>query len=286
MLVTCPKCSARYEVPPEISLKTGQKVQCSACEYVFELAPVAEETAPSVNLLPPEDAVLSINAKTEEIIVHTHEPEPEPVLDQKQAAPLPEAFQPVRVQQAKKSFPFGVALLYFVILICLVGIGWLWRDLLIMNRPFEASFMPARPMMPPVQEPKKQGRMPIRLEEHPPVVTHPHPVPPIEPLQQQPEAPMPEVNTPVLPTVQSVRFRKTPTNAVLIEGSLKNTSSETVAVPEKVYALAYGEDGTLLFEKEIHLPAGVLYPDMEQAFFGTYASEEKGVQWVDVVLTK
>ena len=83
MLVTCPKCSARYEVPPEISLKTGQKVQCSACEYVFELAPVAEETAPSVNLLPPEDAVLSINAKTEEIIVHTHEPEPEPVLDQK-----------------------------------------------------------------------------------------------------------------------------------------------------------------------------------------------------------
>ena len=35
MFVICPKCAAKYQIPAEISLKEGQKVQCSACQHVF-----------------------------------------------------------------------------------------------------------------------------------------------------------------------------------------------------------------------------------------------------------
>ena len=102
-----------------------------------------------------------------------------------------------------------------------------------------------------------------------------------------------EVVSPVLSeqpklSVQSVRFRKAPTGgAVLIEGVLKNASSKILTVPEKIYARAYGKEGKMLFEKEIYLPSGDLYPEMEQAFFGTYTSmKEEEIQWVDVVLEK
>ena len=35
MFVICPKCAAKYQIPAEITLKNGQKVQCSACQHVF-----------------------------------------------------------------------------------------------------------------------------------------------------------------------------------------------------------------------------------------------------------
>ena len=63
MLITCPKCSARYEIPSEINLKPGKKVQCSACQCVFEFHPEEIKEHEKSILLPPEDAVLSINTK-------------------------------------------------------------------------------------------------------------------------------------------------------------------------------------------------------------------------------
>ena len=84
-----------------------------------------------------------------------------------------------------------------------------------------------------------------------------------------------------------MHFRKTPTGeALLIEGVLKNTTLETIPVPEKIYALAYDTKGALAFTKEIYLSAGVLYPDMEQPFYGTYTPVKEEIQWVDVVLEK
>ena len=282
MLITCPKCSAKYKIPDEINLKKGQKVQCSACEHIFEfISTMPEEVEKKAHLLPPEDAVLSVSSKTEKIVIQTKEAD-EPF--KKESVPLPEAFRPVEARNIRYRLPFGTIVLCFALLVCLIGIGWLWRDLLVMNTSFDSSVIIAkhRPGSSRLSKRSlKQTNQKERPSEKTEVDTSARVATPVE----KKEEPVSSVSSAV-PVVQAVRFRKTPTGAVLIEGTLKNTTSETVSVPEKVYALAYGEDGALLFEKEIYLPAGILYPGMEQAFFGTYASVEKGVQWVDVVLQK
>ena len=84
-----------------------------------------------------------------------------------------------------------------------------------------------------------------------------------------------------------MRFRKSPeANAILIEGTLKNNSEQTVSMPTKIYALGYGTEGRLLFEQEIYLSEGLLPPWAEQTFFGSYSPITEEVQWVDVVLKK
>ena len=147
-----------------------------------------------------------------------------------------------------------------------------------MDGPFESILQKEKPFAVRSAAPKTPKKRTALI---------PKPVVPevLKPILEEPEiSPQPE---PVpATTVQSVRFRQTPTGAVLIEGVLKNTSSVTIPIPEKVYALAYGENGALLFKKEIYLPAGFLSPDMEQSFFGTYPSVERGVQWVEVVVEK
>lgn len=42
MLIICPKCSAKYRLPDEITLKNDQKLKCSMCQILF----TAEESAP------------------------------------------------------------------------------------------------------------------------------------------------------------------------------------------------------------------------------------------------
>jgi predicted Zn finger-like uncharacterized protein len=49
--ITCPKCSAQYNVPGE---NIGRKVQCANCHHIFvaELPAVEDEEAPPPGLLP------------------------------------------------------------------------------------------------------------------------------------------------------------------------------------------------------------------------------------------
>ena len=74
MFVICPKCAAKYQIPAEIALKEGQKVQCSACQHVFhfEKKQITEQNE-SVFDIPkiPEDPILKeteVVIKTEKVI--------------------------------------------------------------------------------------------------------------------------------------------------------------------------------------------------------------------------
>ena len=287
MLITCPKCSARYEIPSEINLKSGKKVQCSACQCIFEFHPEEVKELEKTTLLPPEDAVLSINTKTERIVIKTQEPEQKSVSS---LSVLPEAFRPVQEQKERAQPPYFWILLCAISLVGFIIMALLYKDL----SQDQALYMSILPSAPRIERPV---RLPKSKEKIPPVIEEQNDI--IIPLQINEEVRVPNVGPtqtekePVVPkelaklSVQAVRFRKTPTgNAVLIEGSLKNNTSETLPVPEKIYALAYNKKGSLLFEKEIYLPSGALYPDMEQPFFGTYTTAEEDIQWVDVVLEK
>ena len=245
-------------------------MQCSACQEVFEFHSELQKEE-NFSPLPPDDAVLSINTQTERIVVKTHEPEVPQKPSSFQKPVLPEAFRPVVSPKGNPSVPYFWMLLCGILLLGFMAMAWLYRDLLV-NRSF---YVPVMPVARRIEMPK-------------PSVVPPFPEPKIiEPIATEPEpAVVPEVPQNRL-TVQSVRFRKTPTaEAVLIEGVVKNETPETLPVPEKIYALAYDSKGERLFEKEIYLPSGLLYPDMEQPFFGTYTPATEEIQWVDVVLEK
>lgn len=269
MLITCPKCSANYQIPEEIKLTEGKKMQCSACQHIFEFHQKQEKPMPQKpHLLPPEDAVLSYDAQVQRVVVKTSEPhvsaDTKPV--------LPEVFRPLQHTEQSTHFPYFWCLISVLLFVGLFAMGWLWRDLLLMKSqplPFNPPSVPVRVHKQPLVKVAVAPTIPLFVAEE------------NTPVSAEEPSPLPKLS------VQSVHFRKTPTgDAVLIEGVLKNTTSETISVPEKVYALAYDTKGSLVFEKEIYLPNGVLYPDMEQPFFGTYTPVKEEIQWVDVVLEK
>ena len=186
-----------------------------------------------------------------------------------------------------------------VVLVLLAFGGWVCRDLL---------WLDAMPEIHPVHYVKPPRKKVVHKEIVSPQVVKTENVETDTstdiPLSFEPEVQIKEIiSTPDVPettvsepveqeqddkaslSVGSVRFRKTESgDAFLLEGVLKNTTQNAVELPEKVYAVAYGAEGSVLFKKEIYLPRGVIQPGMEQAFFGTYAPIIKGVQWIDVVL--
>jgi len=269
MLITCPKCSAKYQIPSEIKLSNGKKMQCSACGHIFEFYLKQEaEPVSETFLQPPADAVLSFDSSVQTIKVKTTSVVPEEPV-------LPEAFRPLetKAQTPPKTSSYRWFFLYILLFACLLMMGWLWHDLMMTKN----QFPPFWATSVPVRVHKRPAAKPVLTDT--PVI----PVFADEEVEPQTENPLPSSQL----SVQSVRFRKTPTGeAVLIEGVLKNTTTETIPVPEKIYALAYDTQGALAFEKEIYLPSGVLYPDMEQPFFGTYAPAGEEIQWIDVVLKK
>ena len=294
MLVTCPKCSTKYKIPSEIKLNRGKKMQCSACQHIFEFDAEEGETVTQIQeevlLQPPADAVLSIT-QHEKLITIKETPSSE-----SPSTSLPEDFRPVQVQTNRSFKGYFLILLCCVILLFLAFTGWRYRDLLIMDTTFETpkvALHKTKKKLPPARSSKQR---PNRLKKAPIALASDIPLSFDEensqPKGQQENVKASSQKVSSLPlkqafSVQSVRFRKKPTgDAFLIEGVLKNISSEILNTPEKVYVLGYNKEGHLVFEKEVYLPARLLQPDMEQAFFSTYGPAKEEVQWIDVVLEK
>ena len=289
MLITCPKCSVKYKIPSEISFNAGKKLQCSACQHVFKFSPESsEQETKKEDLVPPKDAVLTITERTERIVIQEESPD-------KKETSLPEAFCPVKVPSSPKHPPYFLICVCVMVLIFLALFGWFCRDLLWSDTmpPIRQTNYVRHPEQKVIHKNVVQTE-PVKVEDNEadtssdiPLTFEPEPV--AESVSSEPVVPEPAVSdnpeNKNAFSVGAVRFRKAETeDALLLEGVLTNTTQEALELPEKVLAVAYGTEGTILFEKEIYLPKGVIQPGMEQAFFGTYAPIKEGVQWIDVVL--
>ncbi|MDY6407306.1 MAG: zinc-ribbon domain-containing protein [Pseudomonadota bacterium] len=154
MFIVCPKCAAKYKIPEGIQLESGQKLKCSACDFVFmkgEEAPLILDEA----FIPSQDS---------EAESSTQGPFSKPLytaqeLKSSPADSLPEAFQPV-AEPPKKKRGIILALLYVVLVVVLCAMGWMFRDSL--KPSFQtnfSSFMPDESKIPPKI---RQNALPVR----------------------------------------------------------------------------------------------------------------------------
>ena len=263
MLVTCPKCSAKYEIPGEVHLSAGRKMKCSACQHVFLLPELSEAV--------PED-----NATTEEVVEIDPVGVAKPETSQKVFADgpvfqddVPQPFVPVSTQEVEHKRPVNLwaTIISVVVLVIALAMGVLYRDTL-----FE-MFFPAGTGLSPLPVVKKEVKEPVVTAP----VKKEHPVSLDRYVEETPEI-VP------LPQIQSVRFEKRndPQPTIRIEGVLKNAGTMPIRLPEKVRAIAYNLEGAILFEKEIYLTDLILPAGEERLFFGSYQPAPEGVQWVDV----
>ena len=270
MIITCPKCSATYQIPDEVPLSEGKKMKCSHCQHVFlfskgeDVSPMeskVEET--NVDAIIDIDPVLPEQEETSRVFAD----EPASKED------MPQPFLPVAVVEPKRKRPVGIiaAIVSFCVLIALFGLGIVYRDVLF--KEFLPSSAPSVARRAPVTATKPR----VEVKE-----TAPMPPKKVEPVKTEYVEETPEIV--LLPQIQSVRFEKRldPEPTIRIEGVLKNNTASIMKLPEKVRAVAYSAEGRILFEKEIFLTDSVLPSGLELPFFGSYQPAPEGVQWVDV----
>ena len=102
MLIKCPNCSVRYEIPEEIGLVEGRKLKCSECKHVFVYT---QSVVDSVDAQPSiQDQVISLPEGDEPVLDHQENVQtaevflPEPAQDTPQDA-LAETFTPVASEE-------------------------------------------------------------------------------------------------------------------------------------------------------------------------------------------
>ena len=269
MLITCPKCFSKYQIPEEVRLTVGRKVKCSYCQHVFTLS--EQELSASVPNEPttPSEKVLSDSQEVSPVEIEEHKVfEDQPVFQDD----VPQPFVPVTTSEVenKKTVGVWVAVLSLFLLLILLGAGIYYRDAL-----FDA-------FSPQVVLPKQS----VKKVDIRPEIERISPKKSTLPVSKNILVPYVE-RTPyivMLPQIQSVRFEKRldPVPTIRIEGVLKNITSEQMQLPAKVRAIAYNAEGAILFEKEIYLTDLILPAGEEKPFFGSYQPAPDGVQWVDV----
>ena len=124
MFIICPKCSAKYQIPEGTVLQEGQKLKCSACDFVF----LKGEEAPLVLEKPvvQEPVISATEAFSSPLYTQPiSENQALPV----QAQSLPEAFQPVVNPSKSRSYLLFIPI-YIILIIALCMMGWHFRDLL------------------------------------------------------------------------------------------------------------------------------------------------------------
>ena len=262
MLITCPKCSAKYQVPEEVHLSIGKKVKCSNCAHVFIFNETNEHSDPIPENNPVEEV---LPVQTEQDAPQEQVFSDSPVFQDD----VPQAFVPVSTPEetpSKRPVGMWMAIISFVILAITIAFGILYKDTLFETLMPTTSIQTPSYTKPDVAKAKSYN---TPTQEKQPVIS-----------ESFPETP----RTVFLPQIQSVRFEKRtePVSEIKIEGVLKNSTTEELRLPEKVRAIAYNSEGAVLFEKEIYLTDSILPAGEDRPFFGSYQPAPNDVQWVEV----
>jgi predicted Zn finger-like uncharacterized protein len=278
MFVICPKCAAKYQIPAEIALKEGQKVQCSACQHVFhfEKKQTIEENesvfdAPQI----PNDPILKeteVVIKTEKVITQTT---------------LPEVFHPLKPMEQKKSQSWTLTLILAVVLLVLIVAFWLYRDSLNSdinksdiqtNRIFESKEEIQR-----IDQTAESEKISTDLSETeiPVFVTE------SELEEKNQETKQFDVSSPFSFSSIQFRYQTSPEGKqLLIEGKIHNDTDVSQILPGVAYAKAYNQYGNILFQKEIYFSKELMAPFAQKSFYSTYMPAPDGIQWMEVSCEK
>jgi len=263
MLITCPKCSTKYQIPDEAHLSAGRKLKCSHCQNVFVFEDKTE-TVPEMEEAVASPEIVEIDPPGSEVSSDQKVFEDQPVFQDD----MPQPFVPVTnaetTPENKKTVGSWTAIISLLAVLTLMGLGIFYKDII-----FNA-------FLPPVTFPPTDALKLARKTSAAKPVVHENKT------TKSYEEEIPEVV--LLPQIQSVRFEKRldPTPTIRIEGVLKNETSVPMKLPTKVRAIAYNAEGAILFEKEIYLTDLSLPAGEERPFFGSYQPAPDGVQWVDV----
>ncbi len=267
MLITCPKCSTKYQIPDEAHLSAGRKLKCSHCQNVFVLEDQMKDTLKPEEVVVPSEMV-EINPPRTETSSEQKVFEDQPVFQDD----VPQPFVPVanaETPEDKKTVGSWAAIISLFAVLILLGFGIFYKDV-IFNTFAPQMIVPSKNVKksPNVTAPEVSVVEPVVVKENKVVESY---------VEEIPEVVM-------LPQIQSVRFEKRldPTPTIRIEGILRNATTAAIKLPAKVRAIAYNEEGAILFEKEIYLTDLILPAGEERPFFGSYQPAPEGVQWVDV----
>ncbi len=284
MFVICPKCSAKYQIPAEITLKNGQKVQCSACKHIFQFEKkeqLEQNESFSDTLKVPQDAILSET----ETIIERQKIEIE--------TKLPEVFHPLKPMETQKKHSWFLTLLLAILLVVLIVFFCLYRE----NLFFQTK-------KNQVQTNRISDRnLPIRFEQNmiklsDSVVEDTQKVEPIQneiPLfydndTNKDSVGLKQNNARTSPfSFSSVHFRYQITpqeKQLLIEGKIHNDTDISQIMPRVIYAKAYDQKGNVLFQKEIYFSKELILPYGEKSFYSTYVPAPDGIQWMEVSCEK
>lgn len=177
MFIICPKCGAKYKIPAETVLDAGQKLKCSACDFIFEKgqeAPLTLTPTEPEQQTPPA-AQMQPFAKP---IYHESDLNISP---NDSVSALPEAFQPIPSPAGNRKSFWIILPLYLIIIAVLCVAGWSFREML---KPSFSGYLP----IPTTQPADKKATSPVDKKLLPPAV---------KPVDQQPvTTPLPVVEQP------------------------------------------------------------------------------------------
>ncbi len=122
MFIICPKCAAKYQIPEGINLQEGQKLKCSACDFVFSKGEESPLVLDQPIVQEPTETVT--DAFSSPLYKH---PDSEIPTTTTQSTPLPEAFQPVANPEKSRIYLWFIPI-YIILIIALCMMGWHFRD--------------------------------------------------------------------------------------------------------------------------------------------------------------
>lgn len=141
MLLTCPTCSTKYQVPDGSIPAEGRKVRCTSCSNVWHQKPEEEAFDLVLEEAPPEEQV-QVEAAPQP------EPEPEPVVseDEPRKFKRPDAPETLiqRKPKKKRGFLRGFTWILLLLLLGAVGAGAIvFRQQIIDRLPENAKYQAA-----------------------------------------------------------------------------------------------------------------------------------------------
>ena len=255
MFIICPKCSAKYKIPEGIQLQSGQKLKCSACDFVF----LKDEETPFVL----ENPVLSDDASTplEQPGVAFSEPlHPASELKATPADSLPEAFKPIDTTPEKKKKGVGIVFLYLIFLAILCYIGWMFRDSL---KPAIQTSFPSLAIDEAKIPPRiRQNALPVR-----PRKTVPLKQPVVEVKELTKESNIEKVPPPKAvfkeETKSPSKIEQKKVKKDAFETAPKNSLKETLAIPPEEVVLQHTKKDDFKPEVKVIVPEAVVVPVVE-----------------------